>query len=319
MLLLPKSTNKSLRLKLSHSKFFFNAIGTEVIKISQFIGQLITSLNQIIEAKKFIEASGEKAPQNIYLFIPLVLLAANDAGIDSEKTNELLRRTNLILVLDQLAESGKLINQKLSYLVNNNLIFANRYSYLDKQEQNSVREIVDAMNQEYQLTKIFQNTREKFKQKEEVLSTLSSNEDNLAEEYFKISTKSNAGNWVIFSLEEEKNQEITELVNLVNQATRLCLDLATVKKDLVAFAPNVVIIEMIDTGCTLSTAQARITNKLVDLSQKITRLEEKLKHYQIIKFASSLYRWTEYLTLRSRVTKFVFRNLGWQDNIENTF
>ena len=155
MLLQPKNTNKSLCLSLPHSEFFFNAIGTEIIKLSQFIGQLITSLNQINEAKKFIEASGEKASQNIYLFIPLVLLAANDAGIDSEKTNELLRRTNLILVLDQIAESGKLINQKLTNLVKKNFIFANHYSYLDKQEQNSVKEIVDAMNQEYQLNKIF--------------------------------------------------------------------------------------------------------------------------------------------------------------------
>ncbi len=293
--------------------FFFKAIGTEIIKLSQFIGQLITSLKQINAAKKLIEASGEKAPPSIYLFIPLVLLAANDAGINSEQTDELLRRTNLVLVLDQLAESGKLLDQELTKLVKLNWIFANHYRYLDEQEQNSVREIVGAMNLEYQLTKIFQKTRERFKQKEEVLSSLSSTEDNLAEEYFKISTKSNAANWVTFSLEEEKNQEVTALVNLVNQATRLCLDLATVNKDLVAFAPNVVIIEMIDTGCTLSTAKARITNKLVDLSQKITRLEEKLKHDRIIQFASSLYRWTEYLTLRSLLTKFVFQNLGWQD------
>ena len=108
MLLQPKNPNKSLCLELPHSEFFFKAIGTEIIKLSQFIGQLITSLKQINAAKKLIEASGEKAPPSIYLFIPLVLLAANDAGINSEQTDELLRRTNLVLVLDQLAESGKL-------------------------------------------------------------------------------------------------------------------------------------------------------------------------------------------------------------------
>ena len=313
MLLPPTNPNQSLCWELPHSGFFVRAIGTEIIKLSQFIAQLITSWKQINAAKKLIEASGEKAPLSIYLFIPLVLLAAKDAGINAEPTEELLRRTNLVLVLDQLAESGKLLDQELTKLVKLKRIFANHYRYLDEQEQNSVREIVEAMNQEYQLSKIFQTTRARFKQKEEVLSFLNSTEDNLATEYFQISSKSNAANWVTFSLEEAKNPEVTDLVNLVNQATRLCLDLATVKKDLVAFAPNVVIIEMIDRGCTLSTAQARITNQLVDLSQKITRLEAKLPPAPIIKFASSLYRWTEYLTLRSPLIKFVFQHLGWQE------
>lgn len=319
MLLPLPNLNQSLSSELPHSGSFFQTIGTEIIKLSQFIGQLITSLKQINAAKKIIETSGEKVPLSIYLFIPLVLLAANDAGISWEQTEELLRRTNLVLVLDQLAESGKLLDQELTKFVKLNRIFANDYRYLDEQEQNSVREIVDAMNQEYQLTKIFQTTRKRFKQKEEVLSSLNSTEDNLAREYFKISTKSNAANWVTFSLEEAKHPEVTDLVNLVNQATRLCLDLATVKKDLVAFAPNVVIIEMIDRDCTLSTAQAIITNQLVDLSQKITRLEAKFPHEPIIKFASSLYRWTEYLTLRSLLIKFVFQNLGWQDKRDDNF
>ena len=308
----PRGTNKSLSLELLRSEFYFNTISTEIIKVSQFVGQLITSLRQINEAKRLIKATGETASQNIYLFIPLVLLAANDAGISPKETEELLTKTNLVLMLDQLTENGRLINQELINLINNNTIaLPTQYRCLYEREQNSVTKIVTAMNKEYQLAKAFQKTNRRFTHKDGLLSTLSSSQDNLAEEYFKISTKSNAADWVIFSLLKDKDREVFDLVNLVNQATRLCLDLATVKKDLMEFTPNIVIIEMIDLDCSLTIAKTRITKKLVSLKQKITRLEEKLEPCKIVKFASSLYRWTEYLTLHSRVTKFALRNLGY--------